>query len=213
MLRVAIADDHESVRQGLRWMLHGDPSIEVVAEAEDGEQLLAMLQRIDCDVVLLDLSMPVLDGLGVLRRLAVGERAVPAVVLTMHDDASHVDRALALGASGYILKSASLAEMVGALRAAVEGGAYVQPSLVKPLLERRPATGAPAGGGEAIQLTPRQVELLRALASGRGNKELAHDLGLSEATVKGYLKELYARIGVTSRAAAVAYGMRSGLIR
>ncbi len=190
-LRVIVADDHEAVRQGLRWMLRSDDAVEVVAEAADGESLLDLLDRVACDVVLLDLSMPVMSGLDVLAALKASDRRLPVVVLTMHDDAAHVDRALALGASGYILKSAPRDEMVRALMAAAAGGAYVQPSLAKPLLARYVLAAEGPPGEEADQLAPRQLQLLRALAAGRSNKELAHDLAISEATVKGYLKDLY----------------------
>ena len=212
-LRVIVADDHEAVREGLRWMLRADEAVEVVGEAGDGQTLLALLDAVACDAVLLDLAMPGMSGLDVLAALNTAERTIPIVVLTMHDDASHVDRALALGASGYVLKSAPRDEIIRALNAAVSGGAYIQPSLAKPLLARHVVADAAGIDEEPIQLTPRQLQLLRALAAGGANKELAHELGISEATVKGYLKELYARLGVTSRAGAVAYGLRHGLIR
>lgn len=211
-LRVIVADDHVAVREGLRWMLQADPAIDVVAEAADGEELLRLIDEVACDAVLLDLSMPGVSGLDVLAALQASGRELPIVVLTMHDDAAHVDRALALGASGYILKSAPRDEMLRALSAAVAGGAYVQPSLAKPLLARHVVTREPISG-ELVALTARQLQLLRALATGRTNKELAHELGISQATVKGYLKELYGRLGVSSRAGAVAYGLRHGLIR
>jgi len=212
-LRVIVADDHEAVRAGLRWMLRSDDAVDVIGEANDGRSLLELLERVECDAVLLDLSMPGMGGLEVLEALGTAGRVMPIVVLTMHDDAGHVDRALALGASGYILKSAPRDEIVRALVAATSGGAYVQPSLAKPLLARYVTAGSGQEEHGAIQLTPRQLQLLRALAAGRANKELAHDLGITEATVKGYLKELYAKLGVTSRAGAVGYGMRHGLIR
>lgn len=212
-LRVLVADDHEAVREGLRWMLRADDAVEVVGEAGDGEELIHLLDTVECDAVLLDLSMPGMSGLDVLAALKTVNRAIPIVVLTMHDDAAHVDRALGLGASGYILKSAPRDEIIRALIAAAGGGAYVQPSLAKPLLARYVVTDGSASSDQPAQLTPRQLQLLRALAGGRSNKELAHDLGISEATAKGYLKELYARVGVRSRAGAVGYGMRQGLIR
>jgi len=211
-LRILVADDHVAVREGLRWMLHSDEAIEVVGEAANGEELMALLDRTPCDAVLLDLSMPVMSGLDVLAALRAMDRQIPVVVLTMHDDPAHVDRALALGASGYVLKSAPRDEMVRALTAAASGGAYVQPSLAKPLLARYVVAGGPIGE-EPRALTPRQLQLLRALAAGRSNKELAHELGISEATAKSYLKELYARLQVSSRASAVAYGIRHQLIR
>ena len=211
-LRILVADDHVAVREGLRWMLHSDEAIEVVGDAANGEELMALLDRTPCDAVLLDLSMPVMSGLDVLAALRAMDRQIPVVVLTMHDDPAHVDRALALGASGYILKSAPRDEMVRALAAAASGGAYVQPALANTLLGRYVVTGGPIAD-EPKALTPRQLQLLRALAAGRSNKELAHELGISEATVKSYLKELYARLEVSSRASAVAYGIRHQLIR
>ena len=212
-LRLVVADDHEAVRQGLRWMLRGVASIEIVGEAGSGKELLDVVDRVDCDVILLDLTMPGLGGLEVLAAMRDKGRTIPVVVLTMHDDAGHVDRALALGASGYLLKSAPRDEILRALSAAVSGGAYVQPELAKPLFARHMIAGSSATDEPAIHLTPRQLQLLRALASGSANKQLAHDLGISESTAKGYLKELYAKLGVTSRAAAVGYGIRHGLIR
>jgi DNA-binding NarL/FixJ family response regulator len=211
-LRVAVADDHEAVRQGLRWMLSADDSVEVVGEAADGRELLALLERLECDAILLDLTMPGMNGLDVLRELRAMGSELPVVVLTMHEDAGHVDRALALGASGYLLKSAARDEMVHALTAAVAGGAYVQPELAKPLLARHVIPPVDETD-EPRRLSPRQLQLLRALAAGRTNKELAHELGISETTVKSYLKELYAELGTASRAGAVAYGLRHGLIR
>lgn len=212
-LRVLLADDHEAVRQGLRWMLRGDATVEIVGEAANGEDLLELLDRVECDVVLLDLTMPGTSGLDVLTTLNDMGRTVPIVVLTMHDDAGHVDRALSLGASGYLLKSAPRDDILRALMAAVSGGVYVQPELAKPLLARHVVAGSGDVDERPIQLTPRQLQLLRALAAGSANKELAHDLGISESTAKGYLKELYAKLGVTSRAGAVGYGLRHGLIR
>jgi len=207
-----IADDHEAVREGLRWMLP-DESVEIVGEVSDGAALLLLLETIEPDAVLLDLSMPGVGGLEVLAKLSEAGRTVPTVVLTMHDDDASVDRALSLGASGYILKSAPREEMLRALSAAASGGAYVQPPLAKALLARHLTAVTPTPDEPAVRLTPRQLQLLRALAAGRSNKELAHDLGLSEATVKGYLKDLYVLLEVASRAGAVAYGMRHGLIR
>lgn len=212
-LRVIVADDHRAVREGLRWMLQANGSVMVVGEASDGAELLSLVDEVACDVILLDLSMPGIDGLQVLASLLDRDHELPVVVLTMHDDPSHVDRALALGASGYLLKSAGLDEMLRALEAAVAGGAYVQPALVKPLLARHVLAGAGDDPAAPVALAPRQLQLLRGLATGSTNKELAVDLGISEATVKSYLKELFARLDVGSRAGAVAYGIRHGLIR
>lgn len=210
-LRAVLADDQASVRSELRTLLELDGRVEIVGEAADGLQLLDLLRRVTCDALLLDLTMPGKGGLEVLDDLARRGQRLPVVILSVHDDAAHVDRALSLGASGYVLKSARLDEIVGAIEAAVSGGAYVQPSLARPMLERHLIL-AGAKADARLGLSPRQLELLRALAIGLTNKEAAHLLGIGEETVKGYLKELYARLGVTTRSAAVAWGLRRGLI-
>lgn len=210
-IRVVVADDHEAVREGLRWMLRADGAVDVVGEAADGDRLLELLEHTECDAILLDLTMPGTGGLDVLRVLRQRASAPAVVVLTMHDDAAHVDHALALGAAGYVLKSASRDEIIRALSAAVGGGAYVQPSLARSLISRH-VTIEPEPP-DPVALSPRQGELLRRIANGATNKELAHELRISEATVKTYLKDLYRRLGVPSRAAAVAHAMRAGLVK
>lgn len=210
-LRLLVADDQASVVAELRPLIEASGRVKVVGEANDGIELLALMDRVRCDVILLDLSMPRMSGLEVLRALASRPQRPPVVAFSIHDDAAHVDRALSLGASGYVLKQARPEEIVGAVEAAAAGGAYVQPSLAQQLLRRHLVlTDQTRQLGTSI--SPRQRELLRALAIGLGNKAIAHRLGIREETVKGYLKELYPRIGVSSRTAAVAWAMRHGLI-
>lgn len=210
-LRLVVADDQASVVAELRPLIEASGRVKVVGEANDGIELLALMDRLRCDVVLLDLSMPRMSGLEVLRALASRPHRPPVVAFSIHDDAAHVDRALSLGASGYVLKQARPEEIVGAVEAAAAGGAYVQPSLAQQLL-RRHLVLTDQTGQLGTSISPRQRELLRALAIGLGNKAIAHRLGIREETVKGYLKELYPRIGVSSRTAAVAWAMRHGLI-
>jgi DNA-binding NarL/FixJ family response regulator len=210
-LRLVLADDQVVVRAELRQLLEESQRIAVVGEASDGLELLRLLEDVECDAILLDLTMPRMSGLKFLEQFR-GSRHPPVVVLSMHDDAGHVDRALALGASGYVLKSARPAEIVTAVEAAIGGGAYIQPALARPLIERH-LPSPPKGAVETPSaVSPRQLELLRALSLGLGNKEIAHRLGIREETVKGYLKDLYARIGVSGRAAAVAWAIRARLI-
>lgn len=210
-LRLVLADDQVAVRVELRALLEASEGVQVVGEAGDGLELLAVLRKVRCDAVLLDLSMPRMSGLEVLRALASTPDHPPIVVLSMHDDAAHVDRALSLGASGYVLKSARPREIMDAVEAAVAGGAYIQPSLAQPMLKRHLVLSTSTDGATAT-VSPRQQELLRALAIGLGNKAIAHRLGIREETVKGYLKELYPRIGVSNRSAAVAWALRHHLI-
>lgn len=210
-LRLVLAEDHAALRADLRRLLEASEQVLVVGEAGDGKELLRVLDRVACDAVLLDLAMPKMSGLEVLAALSKRPSHPPVIILSNHDDASHVDRALSLGASGYVLKSAPPAEIAGAIRAAIAGGAYLQPTVAQGILKRHMLiTGPPTAA--VTRLSSRQHDLLRAMALGLANKEIAHRLGIGEETVKGYLKKLYPRIGVSSRASAVAWGIRHGLI-
>lgn len=209
-IRVVIAEDDPGLRSELRLLLELDGRVAIVGEAADGAAALATVERVRPDVLLLDLSMPVCDGFAVLRALARRRRAVPAVVLTMHDDPGSVDRALALGAVGYVLKHARADEMIGALDAAASGRSVLDSRIARSLIDRHLKLAVVSSTDR--QVSDRQAELLRALGLGLGNKDIASRLGLAEETVKGYLSDLYARIGVSSRAGAVAWAMRHGLI-
>lgn len=209
--RVIVADDSEIVRAELVSMFAADDQFEVVGVACDGVDLLGLLAARHCDVVLLDLSMPRKNGLQVLVQLQDRRQMRPVVIISMHDEATYVDRALSLGAVGYVLKSAPKTEIVRAMEAAVRGGAYLQPEVAKTVLERHLVLHV---GRASSQLDPstRQLEVLRGLAIGLSNKQIAGQMGIAQETVKGYLKDLYARLGVTTRASAAAVGIRRGLI-
>lgn len=211
VIRIAVADDAEIVRVEVREMFASDPRFETVAEVSDGVELLSFLARDRCDVVLLDLSMPRKSGLQVLREMGSRGSTLPVVILSMHDEAPYVDRALALGASGYVLKSAPKADIVRAIEAALNDGVYLQPELAKSVLGRTLVltTRQPQSH---FDLSRRQLEILRGLALGLTNKELSGQVGVSQETIKGYLKDMYRRLRVNTRAGAVATGIRRGLI-
>ena len=209
-MRVVIADDHSIVREGLRWMLADVPDIEIVGEAESGEELLRVLDHTPAEVVLLDVRMPGLSGLEALETLGRRHQGVRAVILSMYDDPAHVRSAIELGASGYLLKSAGREEVIRALRLAAEGKAYVQGDLVAAVV----AAGSAGPAEPRLQgtLSRREREVLQLAATGAGNREIAAALRVSEATVKVHLKQICARLGARSRAEAVAVGVRLGII-
>ncbi len=209
-IRILLADDHGYVRAWLRAAFAADGRIEIVGEASDGIELMELLPA-QADVILLDLVMPRRGGLQVLEDLAQLPDRLPVVIMSAHDDAGHVDRALALGANGYVLKSAPMAEIIAALTHAVAGGVYLQPVIAKAVVQRHLLV-ASASDHTSADLSRRQLELLRALAIGMTNKEIATLLKLTQATVNDYMKDLFGRLGVASRAAAVSTGMRRGLI-
>ncbi|MGW4472583.1 response regulator [Nonomuraea sp. NPDC004354] len=197
-----IVDDHPVVRDGLRGMFDNVDDIEVVAEASDGFEALAMARRAGPDVVLMDLRMPGLDGVGAIQRLRVDHPEIKVIVLTTYDTDADVTRAMAAGVAGYLLKDAPREELHRAVRTAAAGGAVLAPSIASALI------GRPAGQEPSL----RELEVLRLVARGAANKEIARTLLISETTVKTHLKHVFAKLGVETRAAAVVVAMERGLL-
>jgi DNA-binding NarL/FixJ family response regulator len=217
-MRILLADDHLVVREGLRWMLATEPDLNIVAEVDNGVDLLDVLDdpRIEVDVVLLDLRMPRLDGLQVLQALADRSPSehgdTPAIiVLSMHSEAAHVRRALDLGADGYLLKNMTRTQLLTALREIAAGHAYVQCDVVAPLLDQ--LAGRARDVGAPTVLTERELQVLRLVAAGRPSKRIGTELGISETTVKTHLKDIFARLHVANRAEAASKALRLGLIQ
>ena len=205
-MRIVIADDHRIVREGLMFMLSDEPGVEIVGEAGSALELLALLNDVYVDVVLLDVRMPEMTGLEALDQIGRLHPDVRVVMLTMHDDASFVRRAIQGGAAGYLLKSAGKDELVRALETVAGGQAYMQSEVTGSLFEQI------AGGNREVGLDERQRQVLKLAANGLGNREIAAELGLSEATVKADLKGIFEALGAESRAEAVAIGLRRGHI-
>ncbi|MFI7152108.1 response regulator [Nonomuraea sp. NPDC050022] len=197
-----IVDDHPVVRDGLRGMFDHVDDIEVVAEAGDGYEALAMARQARPHVILMDLRMPGLDGVGAIERLRVDHPEIKVIVLTTYDTDADVTRAMAAGVAGYLLKDAPREELHRAVRTAAAGGAVLAPSIASALI-RGPAAQAPS---------PRELEVLRLVARGAANKEIARTLLISETTVKTHLKHVFAKLGVETRAAAVVVAMERGLL-
>jgi DNA-binding NarL/FixJ family response regulator len=211
-LRVVIADDQASVREGLVLLLGGLPGIEVVGAAADGEQALRLVAEREPDAILLDLHMPVLDGIGATRRLAAEHPGVAVVVLTTFADDSSVLEALHAGARSYLTKDADHTEIAKALHAAAGGLTVFDPRVHATLLA---ATSAPARPEPAAAppdgLTPREVEILSLIARGMTNPEIAAQLFLSNHTIKTHISRIFAKTGSRDRAAAIGYAHRRGI--
>lgn len=205
-MRIAIADDHQLVREGIAQLLEDEPDVVIVGEASDGTELMELITRTPVDIILLDIRMPGLGGLEVLEQLAGTAGGPQVVVLSMHDDPIYVQRAIELGAAGYLLKHSSREELLTGLRTVADGGTYIHADLASHVLQGL------AGRGQAPTLSPREREVLALVAAGHENKQIARELGLAEATVKGYMTTMFQRLGVRSRAEAVAVGFRHGLI-
>jgi DNA-binding NarL/FixJ family response regulator len=205
-IRLLIVDDHPVVRDGLHGLFSGDPEFEVVGEAGDGAEAVAYAQALDPHVVLMDLRMPTMDGVSAIRKLAaLGVRA-KVLVLTTYDTDSDVLPAIEAGATGYLLKDTPRAELPRAVRAAARGEAVLSPTVASKLLGQ---VRAPT----REELSKRELEVLALIAKGATNREAAAKLFISEATVKTHLLHLYAKLGVSDRAAAVATAFARGLLR
>jgi DNA-binding NarL/FixJ family response regulator len=211
-VRVLIADDQALIRRGMRLILDDQEDIEVVAEASDGVSAIEAARRLRPDVCLVDVRMPRLNGLEVTRALAGPGVAAPlkVVVVTTFDQDDYVYGALRGGAVGFLLKDAGAALLVEAVRAAHAGDALISPAVTVRLL-RNLAT--PAAEPPAVPLSDREQQVVRCLASGRTNREIAADLFISLSTVKGHLGSIQAKLGVRNRVEIVAWAWSSGLAR
>jgi NarL family two-component system response regulator YdfI len=204
-VRVLIADDHEVVREGLRMILETEDGFEVVGEASDGIQAVEMAGQLEPDVVLMDLRMPKMDGLEAIERIRTGWPRIAIVILTTYNEDNLMVRGLRAGARGFLLKDTSRQALFDSLRAAARGEALLLPEVVERLLAATPARG-PSGRGSTgpALLTSRERAILERVARGERNKEIAAALGITERTVKAHLASIYNKLGVDSRAAAVA---------
>ncbi|MGE7384667.1 response regulator [Streptomyces sp. NPDC004126] len=215
MIRVLIADDQPLVRRGLALILTPDPGIEVVGEAADGAEAVALAQELHPDVVVMDIRMPVLDGVAATARLAEVRPATRVLALSTFDMDEYVVAALRAGACGFLPKDVSPEELIAAVRTVHTGEAAVAPRLLTRLLstyvrtvprEPRPAPAAPDG------LTPRELEIWRLLARGLDNAAIAAELDISVSTVKNHLTAVFGKLGVRDRAQAVIAAYETGLV-
>ena len=210
MIHVFLADDERLIRQGFRKLLELDGAIAVVGEAADGAEALALVPAAAPDVLLLDVRMPRCSGIDVLERL--GERRPPTLVLTTFDDAELLLRAVRAGARGFLSKDVSLDELVGAIRALARGDTWFQPALTASL-RRAVAARAPEGTGPVHErLTERERDVLRLMAGGYSNREIADVLATAEGTVKNQVSSILAKLGVRDRTRAVLKAIETGVI-
>jgi len=212
-IRILIVDDHAVLRAGLRMLLEAEPDIEVVGEAGDGAEALKRILELAPDVVLLDVTMPDMDGLEVLRQGRDSSPRTRVLMLTMHDDEGYLREALAAGSSGYVLKRAADIELLSAIRAVHRGGTYLHAAHTKVLFEDRAGqqrTQAPAE--PESRLSSREEEILRLVALGHTNQQAADRLYLSVKTVETYRARLMAKLGLRNRAELVRYALQRGLL-
>jgi two-component system, NarL family, response regulator NreC len=211
--RILLADDHAVLRSGLRLLLETQPDLQVVGEAATGTETLNMAETLQPNLILLDLSMPHIGGLDALPMLRQIVPSAHILILTMHDDAQYLRKAIQSGASGYILKKAADVELLSAIRAVLRGEMYVHPSMTKSLLEDLlPQSGDTTEKESWDSLSDREQEVLKLVALGHTSAEIAEQLILSVKTVETYRARGMEKLGLRTRAALVRYALKSGLI-
>lgn len=210
-VRILIADDHGVLRAGLRALLKSTDDLQVIAEAGSGDETLALCERTHPDVVLLDISMPGLDGIEVTRRLKQVAPVVRVLIMTMHEDTGLLRAALQAGAAGYIVKRAVEYELIAAIQAVCRGELYVHPALTRSLLQDLVPERAPAQNAEA--LTPREIDILRLIAEGYTNRQIAEVRSLSVRTVESHRASIMDKLDLHSRADLARYAAAHGLLR
>ena len=206
IIRLVIADDHLVVRDGLRGVLESQPDFEVVGEASNGEEAVQLTSSLKPEVVLMDLRMPVMDGVTAIRQIKDNQPGVQVLVLTTYDSDADILPAIEAGATGYLLKDTSREDLYSAVRATAGGDSVLAPGVAARLIGRM---RAPA----EEQLSSRELEVLQLVAEGDSNSEIASRLHISQATVKSHLVHIFGKLGVSDRTAAVTAALQRGIMR
>jgi NarL family two-component system response regulator YdfI len=210
MINILIADDHLIIRQGLRLILETENDFEVVGEASDGAEAVSLCKKLEPNVVLMDLRMPNMDGLTAIEKLRVDQPQIAVVILTTFNEDDLMFRGLRAGARGYLLKDTDRSTLFNTIRAAVRGETLLKPEIMARVLSQ--ANTPKTETNDPVHLTERELEVLTSVARGERSKEIASHLGISERTVKAHLASIYGKLGVDSRAAAIAVAAQMGLL-
>jgi len=213
VIRVCLVEDQTIVRQGLRSLLALNKDIEVVAEASDGEEAIEAIEREKPDIILLDLRMPKLDGLGVLQRLRERGTSLPTLILTTFDDDTMLFEAVRAGAKGWLLKDVSLERLTDAIRTVASGGTCIEPVITERIMRALERSNVAFESAELPEpLTDREKTILRLLAGGYSNREISQLLNITDGTVKNHISSVLAKLGVRDRTRAVLKAIDNGYI-
>ena len=210
-IRVMIADDHSMVREGIKQLLELEGDITVVAEASNGKECIEQLDEEQTDVLLLDINMPNMNGLQVLQCLRENNRKVKVLILTIHNEVEYLVKAVEIGVDGYVLKDSNSSVLKKAINTVYNGESFIEPELA-PLLKMKLEEKSTAGKGVIDSLTKREIEVLKLLAEGLFNKEIAFTLAISEKTVKNHVSNIFKKINVSDRTQAAVFAIRNNLI-
>ena len=210
MIRVLIADDHKMVREGLRRILEFDGEIQVIDEADNGEECIKKIRSSKPDIVLLDINMPVMNGIEALQEIRKKKLKTKVIILTVHNEIEYLLIAVDIGIDGYVLKDSDAHELIRAVTSVYEGDKFIQPSLIPLLNSKLIARDLDAERLE--QLSKREIEVLKLVAVGMFNKEIGVELGISERTVKNHLSSIFKKIDSSDRTQAAVFAIRNGLV-
>ena len=210
-IRIMITDDHSMIREGLKNLLELEGDIEVVAEAENGIECLDKLDDVNPDVLLLDINMPKMNGLEVLQNLKERKSKVKVLVLTVHNETEYLMKAVDIGINGYVLKDSESSELKKAIFAIAEGENYIQPSLIPALNNKMIEKNEDEL--KIDSLTKREVQVLKELAVGKFNRDIAKEMEISERTVKNHISSIFKKLDVTDRTQAAVFAIKNNLIK
>jgi len=209
--RVVLVEDHIVVRQGLKALFADEPDVEIVGEADDGRAALKIVSELRPDVVLMDISMPSLNGIEATRQIRQSHPDIKVVVLSMHSDEEYVFQVLRAGASGYVLKQADSSEVFTAIRAALAGGSFLSPAISRVVIDDYVRRAEARGQGSNLDLlTSREREVLQLLAEGLSNRQIAEQLNISVKTVETHRSNMMSKLGLSSKTELVKYAFRKG---
>lgn len=210
MINVMLADDHVLIREGIKQLLEFDGSMKVIAEASDGIECLEKLKNVKPDILLLDINMPNMNGIDVLKELKEKNDALKVLILTVHSEVEYLVKAVDIGANGYILKDSGSAELKQAINAVIDEGSYIQPNLIPALNSR--LINRDMDKEKLASLTKREVEILTQVACGMFNKEIAVNLNISERTVKNHISNIFKKIDASDRTQAAVFAIRNNIV-
>lgn len=210
MINVMLADDHVLIREGIKQLLEFDGSMKVIAEASDGIECLEKLKNVKPDILLLDINMPNMNGIDVLKELKEKNDPLKVLILTVHSEVEYLVKAVDIGANGYILKDSGSAELKQAINAVIDEGSYIQPNLIPALNSR--LINRDMDREKLASLTKREVEILTQVACGMFNKEIAVNLNISERTVKNHISNIFKKIDTSDRTQAAVFAIRNNIV-
>lgn len=209
-IRILIADDHSMIREGIKQLLELDSEFKVIGQASDGEECLSLLEECTPDVLLLDINMPKMTGLGVLERLKASKSKVKVLILTIHNEVEYLLKAVDIGCNGYVLKDSDSSLLKKAIISVYEGDSFIQPDLI-PVLNAG-LVNRESGEVKLEGLTKREIEVLKLLAEGLFNKEIAYKLSISERTVKNHVSNIFKKINASDRTQAAVFAIKNNLV-